>query len=175
MRTDVEVEWAVGQITRTAAGRAATFTTVWWEVKFQLCTTRLSLSCTQNHSCPLVDICTTADKLSIFYLFSSSPCLSSSHSYISPLCRLPKPQHTLKEGLQLVSKGQAWCDSEWEGGGWGEERELFKLAMIHESSTTQRRDERERELERAMWWAETLLSWCKHERRPHRCGYLTQR
>lgn len=39
MRTDVQGERAVGKITRTAAGGAATLTIVWQEFRFQLCTT----------------------------------------------------------------------------------------------------------------------------------------
>lgn len=125
MRTDVEGERAVGKITRTAAGGAASLTIVWQEFRFQLCTALLCSS-SPPLRCPLLCLPTSAWMLSNQVFFTIFPLswicafLSPSPSFISPLCHLPKPQHTLKAGLQSVSEGQVWCDSKWEGGGWEE-------------------------------------------------------
>lgn len=85
MRTDVEVEGVVGKITRTAAGTAATLTTVWQEFKFQLCTTLLFCSSPSTQLCFFLpdDICMTDVKFSIYIpICSSSSCLSFSVSLL---------------------------------------------------------------------------------------------
>lgn len=76
MRTDVEVDGAVGtMITRTAAGAAATLTIVWQELKFQLCTTLVFSSSpythTHTHTCFLSPY--LRDCRPVQYFVSSSP------------------------------------------------------------------------------------------------------
>ena len=68
MRTDVEGEGAVGKITKTAAGRAATLTIVWQEFKFQLFTTLLFSSSPSSRLCISLPayFCVTAVKSGIF-------------------------------------------------------------------------------------------------------------
>lgn len=120
MRTDVEGEWAVGKIKRTAAGGAASLT-VWQEFQFQLCT---SFFFSPSALCSAFLCLHLHESFSIkqfsFFFFLSQFCafLSPSLFFMLPLCLLPKPQHTHKVGLQSVSEGQSWCDSKWEAGGW---------------------------------------------------------
>lgn len=115
MRTDVEVGWggwggsAVGKITRTAAGGAVTLTILWQQFRFQLCTTLLFSSPPLSFSLP-PHSCMNNVKSNLFnHLFSSNVIvafLSPSPSYIASFCHLPKPQHKLEVGLQLISEGQ---------------------------------------------------------------------
>lgn len=72
MSRDVDGERAVGKISRTAAGGAATLTIVWQEFRFQLCTTNSSPSPRLCFSLPAY-ICMNPVESSIFnHLFSSS-------------------------------------------------------------------------------------------------------
>lgn len=111
MRTDVEVGGgsAVGKITRTAAGGAVTLTILWQQFRFQLCTTLLFSSPPLSFSLP-PHSCMNNVKSNLFnHLFSSNVIvafLSPSPSYIASFCHLPKPQHKLEVGLQLISEGQ---------------------------------------------------------------------
>lgn len=100
---------AVGKITRTAAGGAVTLTILWQQFRFQLCTTLLFSSPPLSFSLP-PHSCMNNVKSNLFnHLFSSNVIvafLSPSPSYIASFCHLPKPQHKLEVGLQLVSEGQ---------------------------------------------------------------------
>lgn len=49
------------------------------------------------------------------FMLSFSPIFPTTSLPLTPFCHLPKPQHTLKLGLQSVSEGQVWCDSKWAG------------------------------------------------------------
>lgn len=136
MSTDVEGERALGEITRTAAGGAASLTIVWQEFRIQLCTTLLRSSSPllsfPFRSVPFLPSCT-------FFLTIVSPSPLPHPSPRPPSLPFAKTTtYTWSGGLQSVSEGQVWCDSKWE-----EKGELFKLAAIHGSSTTQRHDERE--------------------------------
>lgn len=93
---------AVGKISRTAAGRAASLTIVWQQFRFQLCTTLLFSS---SPALPAY-IFMYAFKPSLFFLTFFSPLSSHffafeslSPSYIFAVSHLSKPQHTLEAGL----------------------------------------------------------------------------
>lgn len=132
MNTDVEGERALGEITRTAAGRAASLTIVWQEFRIQLLSSSLfsfHLLSSLFLSFPFLFSCT-------FFLtiVCPSPLL---HPYPHPpsLPFAKTTTYTWSGGMQSVSEGQVWCDSKWEERGsclswpWSTSRPQHNVTM----------------------------------------------